>query len=116
MINIFGNYEKYFPVIYPFLLLSQISANSVYGFTGATVGQLPRLEISSSVTSYGISFVNATNCVDTYFSMINLMNVYLFEGRQMIEQTKKFVEDKFTTLGGYEYNAEVHFQLIKSCY
>lgn len=31
----------------------QISANSVYGFTGATVGQLPCLEISSSVTSYG---------------------------------------------------------------
>ncbi|CAN6821719.1 unnamed protein product [Brassica oleracea] len=88
-------------------LALKISANSVYGFTGATVGQLPCLEISSSVTSYGISFVNATTCVDTYFSMINLMNVYLFEGRQMIEQTKKFVEDKFTTLGGYEYNAEV---------
>lgn len=31
----------------------QISANSVYGFTGATIGQLPCLEISSSVTSYG---------------------------------------------------------------
>ncbi|KAL0863005.1 hypothetical protein Bca101_042123 [Brassica carinata] len=61
-------------------LALKISANSVYGFTGATVGQLPCLEISSSVTSYG---------------------------RQMIEQTKKFVEDKFTTLGGYEYNAEV---------
>ncbi|KAE8733567.1 DNA polymerase delta catalytic subunit [Hibiscus syriacus] len=55
-------------------------ANSVYGFTGATVGQLPCLEISSSVTSYG---------------------------RQMIEHTKKLVEDKFTVLGGYEHNAEV---------
>lgn len=31
-----------------------------------------------------------------------------FEGRQMIEHTKKLVEDKFTTLGGYEHNAEVH--------
>ncbi|KAG0592171.1 hypothetical protein KC19_1G230900 [Ceratodon purpureus] len=31
----------------------QVSANSVYGFTGATIGQLPCLEISSSVTSYG---------------------------------------------------------------
>lgn len=30
-----------------------MSANSVYGFTGATIGQLPCLEISSSVTSYG---------------------------------------------------------------
>ncbi|GJN37713.1 hypothetical protein PR202_gb26694 [Eleusine coracana subsp. coracana] len=61
-------------------LALKISANSVYGFTGAAVGQLPCLEISSSVTSYG---------------------------RQMIEHTKKLVEDKFTTLGGYEHNAEV---------
>ncbi|KAL7112135.1 hypothetical protein ACP275_05G133300 [Erythranthe tilingii] len=61
-------------------LALKISANSVYGFTGATVGQLPCLEISSSVTSYG---------------------------RQMIEHTKRLVEDKFTVLGGYEHNAEV---------
>nr|GMC79266.1 DNA polymerase delta catalytic subunit [Ipomoea batatas]GMC90235.1 DNA polymerase delta catalytic subunit [Ipomoea batatas] len=61
-------------------LALKISANSVYGFTGATVGQLPCLEISSSVTSYG---------------------------RQMIEHTKKLVEDKFKVLGGYQHNAEV---------
>ncbi|OMP04435.1 DNA-directed DNA polymerase, family B, pol2 [Corchorus olitorius] len=61
-------------------LALKISANSVYGFTGATVGQLPCLEISSSVTSYG---------------------------RQMIEHTKKLVEDKFKMQGGYEFNAEV---------
>uniref|UniRef100_A0A2P2KVL7 DNA polymerase n=1 Tax=Rhizophora mucronata TaxID=61149 RepID=A0A2P2KVL7_RHIMU len=61
-------------------LALKVSANSVYGFTGATIGQLPCLEISSSVTSYG---------------------------RQMIEHTKKLVEDKFTVLGGYECNAEV---------
>ncbi|XP_062149325.1 DNA polymerase delta catalytic subunit [Alnus glutinosa] len=61
-------------------LALKISANSVYGFTGATVGQLPCIEISSSVTSYG---------------------------RQMIEHTKKLVEDKFTMIGGYEHNAEV---------
>ncbi|RWR92782.1 DNA polymerase delta catalytic subunit isoform X1 [Cinnamomum micranthum f. kanehirae] len=45
-------------------LALKISANSVYGFTGATVAQLPCLEISSSVTSFG---------------------------RQMIEHTKKLV-------------------------
>ncbi|KAK9111468.1 hypothetical protein Scep_018987 [Stephania cephalantha] len=61
-------------------LALKISANSVYGFTGATVAQLPCLEISSSVTSYG---------------------------RQMIEHTKKLVGEKFTTLNGYEHNAEV---------
>lgn len=34
-------------------LALKISANSVYGFTGATVGMLPCLAISSSVTAYG---------------------------------------------------------------
>lgn len=61
-------------------LALKISANSVYGFTGATVGQLPCLAISSSVTHYG---------------------------RDMLNLTKKCVEEKFTTLGGYEHNAEV---------
>ncbi|WOK97364.1 DNA polymerase delta catalytic subunit [Canna indica] len=61
-------------------LALKISANSVYGFTGATIGQLPCLEISSSVTSYG---------------------------RQMIEHTKKLVEEKFTVSGGYDHNAEI---------
>jgi len=28
----------------------------------------------------------------------------------MIEHTKKLVEDKFTTLNGYEHNAEVIFR------
>lgn len=43
----------------------QISANSVYGFTGATVAQLPCLEISSSVTSFG----NFSNISLSYFLM-----------------------------------------------
>lgn len=50
------------------LLLLQISANAVYGFTGATVGKLPCMEISASVTSFG---------------------------RQMIETTKQAVEAAF---------------------
>jgi hypothetical protein len=33
-------------------LALKISANSVYGFTGAQVGKLPCLEISQSVTSF----------------------------------------------------------------
>lgn len=61
-------------------LALKVSANSVYGFTGASIGQLPCLEISSSVTSYG---------------------------RQMIEHTKKLVEERFTTTAGYDHNAEV---------
>lgn len=61
-------------------LALKISANSVYGFTGATIGQLPCLEISSSVTSYG---------------------------RQMIEHTKKLVEERFNLSNGFQFEAEV---------
>ena len=58
----------------------KISANSVYGFTGAQVGKLPCLEISQSVTAFG---------------------------RMMIEHTKKEVEERYTVDNGYEHNAKV---------
>lgn len=61
-------------------LALKVSANSVYGFTGAQVGQLPCLEISSSVTGYG---------------------------REMIESTKKQVEEHYTIENGYEHDAQV---------
>ncbi|ODV98031.1 hypothetical protein PACTADRAFT_36662 [Pachysolen tannophilus NRRL Y-2460] len=61
-------------------LALKISANSVYGFTGATIGKLPCLAISSSVTAFG---------------------------REMIEQTKQAVEEKYTKANGYEQDAVV---------
>lgn len=61
-------------------LALKISANSVYGFTGATVGQLPCLAIAASTTSYG--------------------RVLLFE-------TRNYVESTYTIANGYKYNAEV---------
>ena len=61
-------------------LALKVSANSVYGFTGATVGQLPCLEIASSVTSYG---------------------------RQLLEKTKEYVETNFTQSNGYDHDAVV---------
>lgn len=61
-------------------LALKISANSVYGFTGAQVGKLPCLEISGSVTSYG---------------------------RQMIELTKNEVEARYTVANGFSNNAVV---------
>lgn len=61
-------------------LALKISANSVYGFTGATVGKLPCLAISSSVTAFG---------------------------REMIEKTKNVVQEKYNTANGYEYDAQV---------
>merc|ERR1712048_510909 len=61
-------------------LALKISANSVYGFTGATVGVLPCLQISSSVTAFG---------------------------RLMIDQTKQQVEEKYCIKNGYANDAQV---------
>ncbi|KAF5127185.1 DNA polymerase delta catalytic subunit [Metarhizium anisopliae] len=61
-------------------LALKISANSVYGLTGATTGKLPCLEIASSTTSFG---------------------------RQMIEKTKEEVEKKYSIANGYSHDAQV---------
>jgi len=61
-------------------LALKISANSVYGFTGAQVGKLPCLEISQSVTAFG---------------------------RLMIDQTKTYVEENYTIAKGYKHDAKV---------
>lgn len=61
-------------------LALKISANSVYGFTGAQVGKLPCLEISGSVTAFG---------------------------RMMIEFTKQEVEQKYCIANGYENDAVI---------
>merc|ERR1712176_1376003 len=61
-------------------LALKISANSVYGFTGATVGVLPCLAISSSVTAIG---------------------------RSMIDHTKNMVEKHYTIENGFAHNSQV---------
>jgi DNA polymerase delta subunit 1 len=61
-------------------LALKVSANSVYGFTGANVGQLPCLPIAASVTSYG---------------------------RNLLLSTRTFVESKYTKANGYTHDAEV---------
>jgi len=61
-------------------LALKISANSVYGFTGATVGALPCLTISGAVTSFG---------------------------RDMIHATKTFVEEHYSVKNGFPCNADV---------
>lgn len=59
-------------------LALKISANSVYGFTGAAIGKLPCKDVAAGTTSYG---------------------------REMIMQTKEFVERTFTMANGYEHDA-----------
>lgn len=61
-------------------LALKISANSVYGLTGASNGKLPCLEIASSTTSFG---------------------------RQMIEKTKNEVEARYNIANGYSHDAQV---------
>jgi DNA polymerase delta subunit 1 len=61
-------------------LALKMSANSVYGFTGATVGVLPCLEISSSVTAFG---------------------------RTMIDHTKEMVEERYTIEKGHAHDAQI---------
>jgi DNA polymerase delta subunit 1 len=61
-------------------LALKVSANSVYGLTGATSGKLPCLAIASSTTSYG---------------------------RQMIEKTKEEVENRYRVERGYSHDAQV---------
>jgi DNA polymerase delta subunit 1 len=61
-------------------LALKVSANSVYGLTGATNGKLPCLEIASSTTAFG---------------------------RQMIERTKQEVEAKYCIANGYSHDAQV---------
>lgn len=53
------------PLFCAVFIISQISANSVYGFTGATIGKLPCLAISSSVTAYGRQMIEKTKAVRT---------------------------------------------------
>lgn len=61
-------------------LALKVSANSVYGLTGATTGKLPCLPIASSTTSFG---------------------------RQMIEKTKEEVEKRYNIANGYTHDAQV---------
>jgi len=58
----------------------KMQANSVYGFTGAQVGQLPCLQISSSVTAYG---------------------------RQMLDNTRNLITSKFNKQNGYDHDSQV---------
>ncbi|XP_064360612.1 DNA polymerase delta catalytic subunit, partial [Dromaius novaehollandiae] len=58
----------------------KVSANSVYGFTGAQAGRLPCLAISQSVTGFG---------------------------RQMIERTKQLVESQYCLANGFPADAKV---------
>lgn len=61
-------------------LALKISANSVYGFTGATTGMLPCVEIASAVTAFG---------------------------REMLDYIKLRIETRYCRANGFEFDADV---------
>lgn len=61
-------------------LALKVSANSVYGFTGAANGQMPCLQIASAVTAFG---------------------------RELLLKTRTFVEQKYTVANGFAADAKV---------
>ena len=63
-------------------LALKISANSVYGFTGATIGKLPLLAISSSVTAYGREMIELTKKVSSYNPQGSLIGIILIHNSQ----------------------------------
>lgn len=75
-----AEYENLIGVYNGRQLALKISANSVYGFTGAQIGALPCLAIASSVTAFG---------------------------RQMIENTRDWVLEEFNKANGYEFDSDV---------
>ena len=54
----------------------KVGANSVYGFTGATIGKLPCLSISSAVTSYGRQYIQTTRDFVHKIPMLSSMKDY----------------------------------------
>ena len=62
----------------------KVSANSVYGFTGATVGTLPCLEISSSVTAFGRNMIEETRR-DAALRCAALRCLVVFSPRKVLE-------------------------------
>jgi DNA polymerase delta subunit 1 len=75
-----SEYENLIGVYNGRQLAIKVSANSVYGFTGAQVGALPCLAIAGSVTAFG---------------------------RQMIENTRDWVMAEFNQRNGYPHDSEV---------
>ncbi|CAB1350178.1 unnamed protein product, partial [Coregonus sp. 'balchen'] len=87
-------------------LALKISANSVYGFTGAQVGKLPCLEISQVSTLPSLLKLSGSKWKLGPGPQASGASVTGF-GRQMIEQTKQLVESKYTISNGYQADAKV---------
>lgn len=95
-------------------LALKVSANSVYGFTGAQIGKLPCLEISSSTTSYGRTMIQKTKELveelypgttviygDTDSVMIKCITDESEPDKVRIETARKFGEEAAASVSKY---------------
>ncbi|KAH8908596.1 hypothetical protein BR93DRAFT_491943 [Coniochaeta sp. PMI_546] len=89
-------------------LALKVSANSVYGLTGATNGKLPCLEIASSTTAFGRQMIEKTKQEveekypkakviygDTDSVMVNFGTEDLAEAMRLGEEAAQYVSSKF---------------------
>ena len=83
-------------------LALKVSANSVYGFTGAQVGQLPCLEISSTVTAYGRQMIESTKAQVTAARRLHHLHL-----RLRSPPPAQQVEAHYSTANGKEHDAVV---------
>lgn len=95
-------------------LALKISANSVYGFTGAVVGKLPCLEISASVTAFGRQMIETTKSLvestyenvkviygDTDSVMIQCITDEAAPDKERLEQAMKFGQQAADFVSGH---------------
>lgn len=99
-LNMLRLIADYFPMI-------QVSANSVYGFTGATVGKLPCLQVSQSVTAFGREMIEFTKKVcalnERAFCYVLSHTLRLHTLLSHIQ----VVEERYTIANGYDHDADV---------
>ncbi|KAI9293706.1 hypothetical protein K502DRAFT_325185 [Neoconidiobolus thromboides FSU 785] len=89
-------------------LALKITANSVYGFTGASNGKLPCLDISATVTAYGRSMINETAALvkkkfpesnviygDTDSVMVDFKVTNIAEAMELGKQAAEYVSSHF---------------------
>lgn len=84
-------------------LALKISANSVYGFTGAIVGQCEFCSLMQQYCAF-IFIAFLCSCLVPCVAIASSVTAY---GRNLLLDTKTFVETHYTVANGYEHNAQV---------
>ena len=77
----------------------------MYGFTGAVVGKMPCLEISSSVTAFGRDMIDHTKCAEwSHWMQVPLMHAKPATPAML---RRRMVEERYTRANGYEADCDV---------